>query len=102
ELAEPGDPHVQEILAPIAPGLVKSVAVSNYSALTDGQTLSIDIIPSVLALDGEREIEVHSGSPVAIRFNRQGPRVVDVSRALQAASRRRLFSVDRSGIMPPA
>ena len=91
-LASAGESQVLEVTAPVAPGLVRPVRVSSFRLLEVGDEVAIDLVPSVLALDGEREIEVGRKQKVSVRFSDQGPRVVDVNRALQAATRRSYFS----------
>ena len=80
------------VRAPIAPGWVKPVQVSGFSLLKYGDEILIGLIPSVLALDGEREIEVNGKGKVSIRLSDQGPRVIDMNRALQAATQHNFFN----------
>lgn len=91
QLGKSNQSQTQEILAPIAPGLIKHVWVSNYSPLKDEQAVPINAASFVLALDGEREIVLRSNAQVMIRFSQQGPRVLDVSRTLQIASQHSFF-----------
>lgn len=91
-LAAPGEEGKMQVKAPVAPGLVEPVQVSGYRLLEVGEEVEVHHKPAVLALDGEREIEVHGKRRVAIRLSDQGPRVVDVSRALQAAAQSGYFS----------
>ena len=51
--------------------------------------------PSVLALDGEREVEVHKGQEAAIRLGLAGPTVVDVTRTMNAAMKRGVFTLNK-------
>jgi hypothetical protein len=44
--------------------------------------------PSVLALDGEREIEVGKGDCISIRLTNEGPWLIDIKGALKDAARR--------------
>jgi hypothetical protein len=46
----------------------------------------------VLALDGEREVEIRKGQPAAVRLSRSGPMVVDVTRTMTAAMTRKLLA----------
>ncbi len=73
------------VLAPIAPGLIVPVSVRSVSPLELEQTVPIPHAPSILALDGEREVPVPPGASVAVRLSARGPYVVDVQAALQAA-----------------
>lgn len=85
-LATPGETRRMQVVAPIAPGLVEAVQVSGYRLLQVGEEVEIQHKPAVLALDGEREVEMNPGQRVAVRLSDQGPRVVEVNRALQAAA----------------
>jgi hypothetical protein len=46
----------------------------------------------VLALDGEREIEIKRGQPAAIRLGTNGPLVVDVERTMAVAMQNRILA----------
>jgi hypothetical protein len=81
-----------DIVAPVAPGIVANVRVAGYRLLDVGDEVGVDLEWGVLALDGEREVEVRSGHEIAIRFSDGGPRVVDVNRTLQAAAQAGHFS----------
>lgn len=81
----------RQVLAALAPGLVKWVGISAY------QRLAIDDVvrfqgrdqssPYTVALDGEREIELSTASVVEVKLRADGPFVVDVPAALEAAAR---------------
>lgn len=77
----------QQVLAPIAPGLIQPVGLAESRLLEPGDEVVISHQePSVLALDGEREIELRAGAAVCIRLNANGPRVVDARRAVELAA----------------
>jgi predicted polyphosphate/ATP-dependent NAD kinase len=80
--------HGQPVTAPVAPGMVKRVFVSKKEIMNVDEEVSVRIAPSVLALDGEREVEVKPGQPVSVRLSRHGPLVVDVKRTMVAAVRK--------------
>ena len=71
--------------APIAPGLYEPVALKSYQPLTLGQTVRCEG-PGTLAFDGERERTLKPGQQAELTITRNGPRVVDVSRALHHAA----------------
>jgi hypothetical protein len=75
-----------------APGMVQSVRVSSFRLLEVGDEIPVDLVPSVLALDGEREIEISRKRRISVRFSDRGPRVVDVNRTLQGATQRSYFN----------
>jgi predicted polyphosphate/ATP-dependent NAD kinase len=74
-----------EVKAPIAPGVIASVPVSSHRVLEIGAEVEVRDKPSVIALDGEREVYVGSSDTAAIRLEFTGPMVVDVRQALRRA-----------------
>ena len=82
----------QPVLAPIAPGLLCEVGLVEYRPLGPGETVPIkQQQPCVLALDGEREIELRQGMTVQLQLNPNGPRVVDARKAIDIAARSGVF-----------
>jgi predicted polyphosphate/ATP-dependent NAD kinase len=84
----------QRVLAAIAPGMMRAVSVVERRALLPGDEVPIAHCHCVLALDGEREIELRPGEAVSVRLNAGGPRVVDVRRAVEVAARAGVFVGD--------
>lgn len=78
-------PGRTSVLVPIAPGLIRSVEVSDYRVLKVGEAVEINDGPYIIALDGEREVEVGEDEQVTIKLTFDGPRVVDVRLALRQA-----------------
>ncbi|MEM7116651.1 MAG: NAD(+)/NADH kinase [Chloroflexota bacterium] len=87
ELGEKGQP----LLCPIAPGLIATLKIESWRYMQPGEKGHISIAPSVLALDGEREIPIRTGEQIEIRLSHNGPHVVDVTAALQAATQAGVF-----------
>ncbi|MCB0176062.1 MAG: NAD(+)/NADH kinase [Anaerolineae bacterium] len=81
----------KRVLAPIAPGLITELSVKSYRTLKVGEQGVITIAPSVLALDGEREIPIKPDQRIEVRLSQNGPHVVDVTAALQAAGQKGVF-----------
>jgi len=80
------------ILAPIAPGLIRPVNLAEHRLLSPGDEVVISHTePCVLALDGERELELRPGSSLRLRYNAAGPRVVDARQAIALAARAGVF-----------
>jgi hypothetical protein len=50
-----------------------------------GEEVALIRTPCVVALDGEREVEVKRGQRAAMRLAAQGPVVVDVNRTMNRA-----------------
>ena len=82
----------QSVLAPIAPGLLSEVSLAEFRPLGPGETVTVTHQqPCVLALDGEREIELRQDTTVQLQLNPNGPRVVDARKAIDIAARAGVF-----------
>jgi predicted polyphosphate/ATP-dependent NAD kinase len=73
------------VLAPIAPGLIRPVRLHGYRQIALDEEIAIGHIPCVIALDGEREIEVRQGETAVIRLDPDGPNVVNIRNTLRQA-----------------
>ncbi len=80
-----------QVLAPIAPGLIRRVGVASYRRLSVGDSFAVKSAPAVLALDGERAVPVKSQERMEIRLSAAGPLVVDLRAALRQAANRGFF-----------
>ena len=78
--------NLAAVTAPIAPGIIVPVRYESYRELQIGESVAISRAPCLIAVDGEREIEVRDGEEVAIRLTFEGPVVVDANAALAAAA----------------
>jgi predicted polyphosphate/ATP-dependent NAD kinase len=76
-----------QVLAALAPGLVRWVSVKAYRRLALDERVQFQFGAGTLALDGEREIELSATTPVEVRLRADGPFVVNVDVALAAAAR---------------
>lgn len=82
----------QPVLAPIAPGLLQEVSLAESRPMGPGETVTVrHQQPCVLALDGEREIELRQGATARLQFNPKGPRVIDARKAIDIAARAGVF-----------
>lgn len=79
------------VTAAIAPGLLKSVGIAEQRLMQVGDEIPVDLSPCVLALDGERELEVTAKRSLAVRYSNRGPYVVDVEKAMSEAQRLKLL-----------
>jgi hypothetical protein len=84
----------RSVTAAVAPGMIKQVHIKNQKILGLGEEVEVDLAPSILALDGEREVEVKRAERAAIRLSRDGPIVVNVKRTMTAAMKRGILSPD--------
>ncbi len=76
----------REVLAALAPGIVKWVGVRETRKLQVDDVVQFRPGTGTVALDGEREIEIPVTSVVEVRLCADGPFVVDVSAALEGAA----------------
>lgn len=82
----------QRVLAPIAPGLLSEVSLAECRPLGVGEMVTVrHQQPCVLALDGEREIELRQGATARVQLNLNGPRVIDARKAIDIAARAGVF-----------
>ena len=82
------------VKTPIAPGLICSLSIKTHHVFGADEAIPISHVPSLIALDGEREITVRNGDALCVRINSQGPLVIDIDRVLQQACERSLFISD--------
>lgn len=85
------------VLAPVAPGVVQPVGISDHHWLAHGDAVRVAPVPCVLALDGEREWDVRRGMLIDVQFDRHGPYVVDAQHALQLGVARGAFVLHHGG-----
>jgi hypothetical protein len=83
------------VRAPIAPGLVVPVGVRDWRVLPVGEI--VELVPcGVVAVDGERELELLDGRTAAVRLRADGPHCVDVTAALTEAARLGVLTEERN------
>ena len=85
------------VLAPIAPGLVVPVGVSEVERMRPGSVHLIDARAGVIAVDGERELTFEPGESPTVRLRADGPRCLDVPAVLAASARLGLLQRTRDG-----
>ncbi len=84
----PGNIRVK---APIAPGLIEWVPIKSHSQFAPHHDIPIRETPSMLALDGERELGITGEQTACIRLNPHGPRVVSLEKAFAKAREQKIF-----------
>jgi len=87
-----GEDDGLRLSAPVAPGDIEEVNVAEFRLLNVGDEVEVTLKPSVLALDGEREVEVRPGQDVRVRLSDEGPRVIDVCKTLGEAAKAGFFT----------
>ena len=80
-----------KVKAAILPGLVAEVGVKELKTLEPGEEVEVRHKPSVIALDGEREITVTASDRVKIRLQGDGPLVVDIEKTIKEAVAKGFF-----------
>lgn len=79
------------VTAAIAPGMFADVPIGGISEMQPGELFPIDASPGIIAVDGEREVEIPTGSRASIRLNPEGPMVIDTERTMSLAREEGLF-----------
>jgi predicted polyphosphate/ATP-dependent NAD kinase len=80
----------RQVCAPIAPGLIVPVGIRRQRLIRPGERISVCPGPVMLALDGERELVVRRGERCEVVLSWDGPKVLDVDRALRLAQQQGL------------
>ncbi len=78
--------------AAIAPGVIREVGIADHRVLTLGDRVPIRVERlSIIALDGEREVEIRPEDQIEIELVRDGPRVIRMRETLETAARAGFF-----------
>ena len=80
------------VLAPVAPGMVRTVPVAKWRLMSLGERVAVCASPCTIALDGEREFRLREGQHVDVAVTRNGPHIVDVEAALREAAATGVFT----------
>lgn len=80
-----------KVTASIAPGMFADVLVSDVSEMKPGEVFPIYSAPGLVAVDGEREVEIPAGASAGIRLCTKGPMVIDVDKTMSLARQKGLF-----------
>lgn len=91
----------RSVIAPVAPGMIKQVFIKTQKIIQLGEEVEVSFVPSILALDGEREVEIRRGQRAAIRLGDEGPIIVDVKRTMTAAMKRKILSPEKMSLGAP-
>lgn len=79
-------PAALRLLAPIAPGMVRPVAIASWQAMPADQAFTVVQQGGVVALDGERELAFDAGDRVQITLRENAFPTVDVARCMHIAA----------------
>jgi hypothetical protein len=91
--AEERGSEERTVLAPIAPGIVPTIAISSWQRMADGERIAIEKRQCMVALDGERSFAVTESQQLELEVRRDGPPVIDVNLALRVATSQGLFNL---------
>jgi len=80
-------------MAPFAPGLILPIPIKSVHWLSVGDSVPLQAISATLALDGERDLFIRAQDHYEVRVSEQGPRVVQVERALEIARQNKFFYI---------
>ena len=81
------------VMAPFAPGLILPIPIKSVHWLSVGDSVPLQAISATLALDGERDLFIRAQDHYEVRVSEQGPRVVQVERALEIARQNKFFYI---------
>ena len=84
-------PGGQQLTAPVAPGVMSMINIRDMSFIGPGDLALLTFTPCVMALDGERELEIPAGESAGVRIALNGPMVIEVKRTMNAAQKNGVF-----------
>ena len=67
------------------------MGIEEWQILAPGEEIEVFHKPSVIALDGEREVTVKASDQVKVRLQSDGPPVVDIERTIREAVSKGFF-----------
>lgn len=83
----------RQVLAPVAPGLMKTIPIARAALLSRGSRVRLQGHPCIVALDGEREFEIlRPDQQVSVLFNPNGPRTVNIAATLRQGAIEQRFT----------
>ena len=86
-----GDGNIKARAA-VLPGVIQEIGIQEYKLIELGEEVEPSPKPCMIALDGERELRVNDRDKVKIRLQRDGPRVVDISKTVKEAATQGFFT----------
>ncbi len=86
QLGQDSQPAALQLLAPIAPGMVRPVSIAHWQAMPADQAFTVMQPGGVVALDGERELAFDAGDRVRITLRENAFSTVDVARCMHIAA----------------
>ncbi len=86
----------ETVAAPVAPGIIHPVGIERWDVMGFGEPVEVELRPCTVALDGERAFTLKPGQVAHIELSGEGPRVVLIEEALQAAALSGVFRTSGS------
>jgi len=80
------------VSAAIAPGMFAQVGVRRMVEMLPGEIHQVAASPCLIAVDGEREVEIHRGHSAGVRLRTDGPWVVSVPKVMDMARELGVFT----------
>ncbi len=80
-----------KVKAAVLPGIISEVGIEEWKILAPGEEVEVTYKPSVIALDGEREITVKASDKIKVKLQSDGPPVVDIGRTIREAAGKGFF-----------
>jgi len=77
--------------AAVLPGVIQEIDIQEVRLIKLGEEVEVTFKPSLMALDGERELKVGAKDKVKVRLERDGPCVVDINKAIKGAATKGFF-----------
>src|SRR5699024_1554751 len=77
--------------APIIPGVFVPIGIKKHTIMLMNEFHSITQVPSVIAVDGEKEVEIFEDETVTIKLTWNGPRLINIPRILQFIREEKIF-----------
>ncbi len=96
------DPKAErQIIAPLGPGLVGQVGVRAIETVAIGQQIDyVAAVPTVVALDGERELVLLTGQMLSVCLRSDGPWIVNAEAIMRLLAARHHLDVPTPDDMP--
>lgn len=91
KLCPPGQ-GMLTVCAPIAPGLILPVGISELRILRPNEYIPVHMSNGVVTLDGEREFAFRKDDKINVWLDLDGPFTIDVPRVMHAAAERGVFT----------
>lgn len=82
------------VTAAIAPGMFADVPIHKVEEMEPNKIFPVTLNSGLIAVDGEREIEIKEGARAGIRLNTNGPWVIDVHKTMTLAGKKGIFRKD--------